>query len=144
VIGVVVFALTTVLTGTEPGRAATETAVARALVPGQPTQSLTMIPFDLGSPAGRGKVQIVPEPGRVGRDTVQAVVHDPDGSLIGVPELRLTFTTVWRKAETTRWSPCALLASILRESPRRPPPTGRGHLTPQPPTNHMITTQDRP
>jgi copper transport protein len=37
-------------------------------------------------------VQIVLEPGRVGRNTVQAVTYGPDGSLLTVPELRLTFT----------------------------------------------------
>ncbi|WP_406175861.1 copper resistance CopC/CopD family protein [Streptomyces sp. NBC_00996] len=91
-VGAVVLALTTVLTGTEPGRAATEAAAVQAPVPGQPTESLSMVPFDTGSPSGRGKVQIVLEPGRVGRNTVQAVVYGADGSLVAVPELRLTFT----------------------------------------------------
>ncbi|MFJ1561019.1 copper resistance CopC/CopD family protein [Streptomyces mirabilis] len=90
-VGMVVLVLTTVLTGSRPGRAATET-VAAPPVPGQPTQLLSVIPFDTGTPAGRGKVQIVLEPGRVGRNTVQAVTYGPDGSLLTVPELRLTFT----------------------------------------------------
>ncbi|WP_340374883.1 copper resistance protein CopC [Streptomyces sp. SS7] len=95
VVGVVVLALTTMLTGTEPGRAAEENAALRAPVPGQPTQSLTLVPFDTGSrtlgPLGSGKVQIVLEPGRVGRNAVQAVVYGADGGLVPVPELRLTF-----------------------------------------------------
>ncbi|MEU0112610.1 copper resistance protein CopC [Streptomyces bobili] len=95
-VGMVVLALTTMLTGTEPGRAAEEKAALQALVPGQPTQSLTLVPFDTGSrtlgPLGSGKVQIVLEPGRVGRNAVQAVVYGSDGGLVPVPELRLTFT----------------------------------------------------
>ncbi|MEV6317904.1 copper resistance protein CopC [Streptomyces sp. NPDC051776] len=90
-IGVVVLVATTVLTGSEPGRAATETAH-EARVPGRPNVSLTVIPFDAGSPAARGKVQITLEPGRVGRNVVEAVVYRSDGSVIAIPELRLTFT----------------------------------------------------
>ncbi|MEU6080083.1 copper resistance protein CopC [Streptomyces sp. NPDC047108] len=90
-IGVLVLVLTTVLTGSEPGRAATE-APPKSRVPGQPDVSLTMIPFDAGAPGARGKVQITLEPGRVGRNVVQAVVYGPDGSVTAIPEMRLTFT----------------------------------------------------
>ncbi|WEH16466.1 copper resistance protein CopC [Streptomyces sp. VNUA24] len=88
VIGVVVLALTTVLTGSRPGRAATEAAAAS----GQPVVNLSVVPFDTGAPAGRGRVQITLEPGRVGRNVVEAVVFGADGGLIAIPELRLTFT----------------------------------------------------
>jgi copper transport protein len=37
-------------------------------------------------------VQITLEPGRVGENTVQAVVFGPDGGVSTVPELRLSFT----------------------------------------------------
>lgn len=95
-VGMVVLMLTTMLTGTQTGRAAEESAALAVLVPGQPTQSLSMVPFDTGSrtlgPLGSGRVQIVLEPGRVGRNAVQAVVYGADGGLVPVPELRLAFT----------------------------------------------------
>lgn len=95
-VGMVVLILTTMLTGTQTGRAAEESAALAVLVPGQPTQSLSMVPFDTGSrtlgPLGSGRVQIVLEPGRVGRNAVQAVVYGSDGGLVPVPELRLALT----------------------------------------------------
>ncbi|MBN0044621.1 copper resistance protein CopC/CopD [Streptomyces actuosus] len=93
-VGVVVLALTTVLTASQPGRAATEAASVRPVVPGQPDVNLTMIPFNTGSTAlaGRGRVQITLEPGRVGRNVVEAVVYGADGSPVTVPELRLSLT----------------------------------------------------
>ncbi|QOV41395.1 copper resistance protein CopC/CopD [Streptomyces ferrugineus] len=92
-IGVVVLAVTTVLTGSQPGRADAET-VAASKVPGRPDVNLTTVPFDTGGSgrAGSGKVQVTLEPGRVGRNVVEATVYGADGSLIAVPELRLTFT----------------------------------------------------
>ncbi|MDW8805285.1 copper resistance protein CopC [Streptomyces scabiei] len=88
VVGVVVLAVTTVLTGSQPGRAAIEATADSA----QPVVNLSEVPFDTGAPAGRGRVQITLEPGRVGRNVVEAVVFGADGGLIAIPELRLTFT----------------------------------------------------
>lgn len=90
-VGVLVLALTTVLTGTGTGRAAAE---ATAPVAGQPEVSLTLIPYDTGKKtlSGRGKVQVTLEPGRVGRNVVEAIVYGADDSPVSVPELRLTFT----------------------------------------------------
>ncbi|PWI16552.1 transporter [Streptomyces sp. Act143] len=89
-VGVVVLVLTTVLTGTLPGRAA-EAAAETAPAGGLPVASVTNVPFDLGA-AGRGTVQITLDPGRVGRNSVQAIVYGADGGFATVPELRLTFT----------------------------------------------------
>ncbi|MER6070534.1 copper resistance protein CopC [Streptomyces sp. NPDC001817] len=91
-VGVVVLALTTLLTSTVPGRAATEAARTGTPTTGIPTASVTTIPFDVGTPGGHGKVQITLDPGRVGRTSVQAVVYGPDGGLSTVPELRVTLT----------------------------------------------------
>ncbi|WP_420707654.1 copper resistance CopC/CopD family protein [Streptomyces sp. NRRL S-1022] len=91
--GLLVLALTTLLTGTVPGRAATESAqAAPAPVAGIPTASVTTIPFDIGAAGGRGRIQITLDPGRVGTNSVQAVIFGPDGGLSAVPELRLTLT----------------------------------------------------
>ncbi|NGO49236.1 copper resistance protein CopC/CopD [Streptomyces sp. YC419] len=97
VVGVVVLLLTTVLTGTQPGRAATETQDAPTAPTGQPTTSMTLIPFDVGTPNGKGKVQIVLEPGRVNENSVQAIVISQNGGVATVPEVRLTFTLAAEK-----------------------------------------------
>jgi copper transport protein len=90
VVAAVVLVVTTVLTGTQPGRAADEAARA---VPagGVLPASVTTIPFEVGG-SGRGTVQITLDPGRTGDNAVQAVVFGPDGGLASVPELRLSFT----------------------------------------------------
>ncbi|GAA4996025.1 copper resistance CopC/CopD family protein [Streptomyces siamensis] len=95
-VAVVVLVVTTVLTGTQPGRAATETAAA-TVAADRPTSSTTLVPFDVGTPGGRGKVQIEMSPAAVGENTVQAVVLGPDGGISTVPELRLTFTLAAQK-----------------------------------------------
>ncbi len=95
-IAVVVLVVTTVLTGTLPGRAEAEAAAAAPASgtagPGAPTASSSVVPFDVGTPNGRGKVQVDLAPGRVGPNSVQAVVFGPDGGISTVPEVRLTFT----------------------------------------------------
>ncbi|MET7910205.1 copper resistance protein CopC [Streptomyces avermitilis] len=91
IVGIVVLVITTLLTGTQPGRAATE-AAASAAEAARPMASTTVIPFDVGTPGGHGKIQIELTPGRVGENSVQAVTFGPDGGLVTVPELRLTFT----------------------------------------------------
>ncbi|MFI2760850.1 copper resistance CopC/CopD family protein [Streptomyces echinatus] len=94
VAALLVLALTTLLTSTVPGRAATESArpAAAPVVAGIPTASVITIPFDAGAPGGRGRVQITLDPGRVGGTSVQAVVYGPDGGFASVPELRVTLT----------------------------------------------------
>ncbi|MFJ2721461.1 copper resistance protein CopC [Streptomyces sp. NPDC087437] len=90
-VGIAVLVFTTVLAGTLPGRAAAEAAQA-APEAGVPGASVTIIPFDVGTPGGHGKVQITLEPGRVGQNAVEAVVYGPDGGLTIVPELRLSLS----------------------------------------------------
>ncbi|MEV0737652.1 copper resistance protein CopC [Streptomyces sp. NPDC050549] len=88
-VGVTVLVITTLLTNTLPGRAAAE-AQQTATSAGIPAASVTMVPFRVGD-AG-GKVQITLDPGRVGENSVEAVVYGPDGGFATVPELRLSFT----------------------------------------------------
>ncbi|MFI5640815.1 copper resistance CopC/CopD family protein [Streptomyces goshikiensis] len=90
VLGVVVLVVTTVLTGTQPSRAAGErVAVASAA---EPQAQVVTVPFDMGTANHQGTVQITMTPGRVGENTVEAVVYTPDGGLATVPELRLSLT----------------------------------------------------
>ncbi|MFD4691589.1 copper resistance protein CopC [Streptomyces sp. NPDC058463] len=87
VLGVCVLALTTVLTSTEPARA--ERSAAEA------TDVLLSIEaaFNSGGPNGRGRADVVVEPGRTGANAVHVSVTDPDGQLLDVPEIRATLTS---------------------------------------------------
>ncbi|MFF4030550.1 copper resistance CopC/CopD family protein [Streptomyces sviceus] len=89
-VGVVVLVLSTVLSGTLPGRAQAEAAEAGPAEGGLPAASLTDVPFAVGG--ATGKVQITLDPGRTGDNSVQAMVYAADGGLATVPELRLSFT----------------------------------------------------
>ncbi|MFF3878425.1 copper resistance CopC/CopD family protein [Streptomyces sp. NPDC001978] len=93
-VGVTVLVITTLLTGTLPGRAAAE-ASAAGTTTGIPAASVTTVPFAVG--AAGGKVQVTLDPGRVGRNSVEAVVFGPDGGLAAIPELRVSFTLPARK-----------------------------------------------
>ncbi|MFD9267209.1 copper resistance CopC/CopD family protein [Streptomyces goshikiensis] len=90
VLGVVVLVITTVLTGTQPSRAAGERVVTASAA--EPQAQVVTVPFDMGTANHQGTVQITLTPGRVGENTVEAVVYTPDGGLATVPELRLTLT----------------------------------------------------
>ncbi|MEU8652809.1 copper resistance protein CopC [Streptomyces sp. NPDC048737] len=93
-VSVVVLGLTTVLTGTLPGRAEAEAATSGQSI-GLPVASVTTVPFDMSgpdAPGARGSVQITLDPGRVGENSVQAVVYGPDGGFATVPELRMSFS----------------------------------------------------
>ncbi|MEV5953554.1 copper resistance protein CopC [Streptomyces sp. NPDC051987] len=93
-VGVAVLGITTILTGTLPGRAAAEAAESgtASLTTGIPAAAVAVVPFDVGTPNGHGKIQITLDPGRVGANSVQAVAFGPDNGISSVPELRLSFT----------------------------------------------------
>ncbi|MFD3695200.1 copper resistance protein CopC [Streptomyces sp. NPDC058646] len=88
--GVVVLAITTLLTGTQPSRAAAD-GVPPATAQ-EPQVKVVTVPFAMGTAGQHGTVQITLAPGRVGENTVEAVVYTADGGLATVPELRLTLT----------------------------------------------------
>ncbi|WAZ27129.1 copper resistance protein CopC [Streptomyces cinnabarinus] len=91
-VGVVVLVITTVLTATLPGRAVAEASTgAEAARPVGGTVAVS-VPFDVGTPGGTGKVELTLDPGRVGDNSLQAVVFGPDGGISTVPELRVSFT----------------------------------------------------
>ncbi|WP_328967489.1 copper resistance CopC/CopD family protein [Streptomyces sp. NBC_00239] len=90
-LSVLVLAITTLLTGTQPSRAAAAEMAAAANAQ-EPQAKVVTIPFDMGTANHRGTVQITLAPGRVGENTVEAVVFSGDGGIAAVPELRLTLT----------------------------------------------------
>jgi copper transport protein len=90
-VGVMVLVVTTVLTGTQPGRAETETIAAQETA--SPVLGASAaVPFVVGAPGGRGKAQVDLTPGRAGENSVQVVTYGPDDGIVTVPEVRLTFT----------------------------------------------------
>ncbi|WP_030659363.1 MULTISPECIES: copper resistance CopC/CopD family protein [Streptomyces] len=91
-LGVVILAVSTLLTGTQPSRAAGESAAAAVAAAQEPQAKVATVPFDMGKAGHQGAVQITLAPGRVGENTVEAVVFSADGGLATVPEIRLTLT----------------------------------------------------
>ncbi|MFI6810289.1 copper resistance protein CopC [Streptomyces luteogriseus] len=97
-VAAVVLMITTVLTGTLPGRAQAE-AAQKAPAGALPPTTQATVPFDTGkgSVTGRGTVQVTLDPARVGENGVQAVVYGSDTGLVVVPEVRITFSLPSRK-----------------------------------------------
>ncbi|MBL3665196.1 copper resistance protein CopC/CopD [Streptomyces sp. M2CJ-2] len=93
-VAAVVLLITSVLTSTLPARAEAEAAKAAESAPiaGLPAATVVTIPYAIGTPDGRGSVQITLDPGRVGENGIQAVAFAPNGALDSIPELRLSFT----------------------------------------------------
>jgi copper transport protein len=97
VVAVVLLAVTTTLTGTQPGRAAEEQkgladAHAPAAAPA-PAPAALDVPYDTGGPNGKGEANVALSPGRAGTpNEVRVRLTDPAGKPVDVPEVRLAFT----------------------------------------------------
>ncbi|GGX11842.1 transport integral membrane protein [Streptomyces malachitofuscus] len=98
-VAVVLLAVTTVLTQTEPGRTEQEAKAAgssssSASAPtGQGTGAVTLtMPFDTGGKNGKGVVSIDLEPARVGDNVMHVYVDGPDGRPVDLPEVKVAFT----------------------------------------------------
>ncbi|MFE7518669.1 copper resistance CopC/CopD family protein [Streptomyces halstedii] len=92
-VAVVLLAVTTVLTNTEPGRTEEEaargnTAATAPVAGGQVNLSL---PFDTGGQTGKGTVRLDISPARSGANDVHLWIDGPDGPM-DVPEVKLAFT----------------------------------------------------
>ncbi|AWL39561.1 MULTISPECIES: copper resistance CopC/CopD family protein [unclassified Streptomyces] len=92
-IAVVLLAVTTVLTNTEPGRTEEEaargnTAATAPVAGGQVNLSL---PFDTGGQNGKGTVRLDLSPAGSGANDVHLWIDGPDGPM-DVPEVKLAFT----------------------------------------------------
>ncbi|MFC8422370.1 copper resistance CopC/CopD family protein [Streptomyces sp. NPDC057236] len=98
-IAVVLLAVTTVLTQTEPGRTEQEAAAAASASSspsaptGQGTGAVTLnMPFDTGGENGKGVVTIDLDPARVGDNDMHVHVEGPDGQAFDIPEVKVAFT----------------------------------------------------
>ncbi|EFL33316.1 integral membrane protein [Streptomyces viridochromogenes DSM 40736] len=97
-IAVVLLAVTTVLTQTEPGRteqearAATSAAAAAEADTGASGALTLDMPFDTGGEDGKGVVTIDLDPARVGDNEMHVYVERPNGRAFDIPEVKVDFT----------------------------------------------------
>ncbi|MEV0774587.1 copper resistance protein CopC [Streptomyces sp. NPDC050428] len=94
-VALVVLAVTTALTGTEPGRTQEQEAgrtgtEAAAPAPARPI-SLTE-PFDTGGTKGKGTMRLTLEPARPGSNVMHVWIDSPDGKPMDVPEVKVAYT----------------------------------------------------
>ncbi|MER6351174.1 copper resistance protein CopC [Streptomyces sp. NPDC001634] len=95
-VAIVVLAVTTALTTTEPGRTEETARAATASASASPRSGpLSLkIPFDTGGQDGKGTVQVALDPARVGGNEMQVYVTRPNGRAFDVPEVKVAFTLV--------------------------------------------------
>lgn len=112
-VAVVVLAVTTALTGTQPGRAETEQrrAVAgRTAAPSAARPAEVGIAYDTGGTGGRGTARVTVDPARTGANTLTVTLTDPSGRPVDVPELTLSMTEKEKQVGPLR-------AALERQSP---------------------------
>ncbi|MFC9844266.1 copper resistance CopC/CopD family protein [Streptomyces sp. NPDC060223] len=91
-VAVVLLAVTTVLTSTEPGRTEEEAKAATSATSQQTGPLSLKIPFDTGSEDGKGTVEVTLDPARVGGNEMHVFVVRPNGKAFDVPEVKIAFT----------------------------------------------------
>ncbi|MFF7348142.1 copper resistance CopC/CopD family protein [Streptomyces antimycoticus] len=95
IVAIVLLAVATVLSGTQPGRAETEQASASATKPGgqlnvDPVSVL--VPYDTGPKSGRGKAVVMIEPALPGDNALHVFTTDLADRPVDVPEVKLSLT----------------------------------------------------
>ncbi|MFJ6844055.1 copper resistance CopC/CopD family protein [Streptomyces griseoluteus] len=100
-VAVVLLAVTTALTQTEPGRTEQEARAATAPATSSPADTsgaLTLdMPFDTGGKNGRGLVRIDLDPARVGANEMHLYVQRSDGRPYDIPEVKVALTLKAKK-----------------------------------------------
>ncbi|MFI1761769.1 copper resistance CopC/CopD family protein [Streptomyces sp. NPDC020800] len=103
-VAVVLLAVTTWLTQTEPGRteqearAATSSSASSSSASSSSSGALTLdMPFDTGGTDGKGLVRIDLDPARVGGNEMHVYVQRPNGRAFDVPEVKVAFTLTEKK-----------------------------------------------
>ncbi|KUO00429.1 hypothetical protein AQJ67_23800 [Streptomyces caeruleatus] len=94
-VAVVLLAVTTMLTSTEPGRTEEEAkaATAASSAEASSTGALTLdMSFDTGGQDGKGVVRIDLDPARVGGNEMHVYVQRPNGRAFDIPEVKVAFT----------------------------------------------------
>ncbi|MGW4564643.1 copper resistance CopC/CopD family protein [Streptomyces sp. NPDC004561] len=100
-VAVVLLAVTTALTQTEPGRTeldakAATSSTGSATAPSNGALTLDM-PFDTGGANGKGVVSIDLDPARVGTNEMHVFVQKPNGQAFDIPEVKVDFTLEAKK-----------------------------------------------
>ncbi|MFB7242554.1 hypothetical protein CW362_32135 [Streptomyces populi] len=91
-VAVVLLAVTTALTATEPGRTAEAARQATASAERRSGPLSLKMPFDTGGEDGKGTVEITLDPARVGGNQMHVFVLRPNGKAFDVPEVKVAFT----------------------------------------------------
>ncbi|MFH8416936.1 copper resistance CopC/CopD family protein [Streptomyces collinus] len=97
-IAVVLLAVTTVLTQTEPGRteqeakAASSSSASASSGTGTSGALTLNMPFDTGGEDGKGIVTVDLDPARVGDNEMHVFVERPNGRAFDIPEVKVEFT----------------------------------------------------
>ncbi|MCX5272370.1 copper resistance CopC/CopD family protein [Streptomyces virginiae] len=92
-IAVILLAVTTVLTSTEPGRTMEREAGRGSTATAVPDRAVKItLPFDTGGPNGKGSVRLELDPGRVGANTLHLWSESADGTPFDLPEIKVAFT----------------------------------------------------
>ncbi|MEU7604247.1 copper resistance protein CopC [Streptomyces sp. NPDC041003] len=93
-IAVILLAVTTVLTSTEPGRTVEQEAGrAGSSATAVPDRAVKItLPFDTGGQNGKGSVRLELDPGRVGANTLHLWADSSDGKPFDLPEIKVAFT----------------------------------------------------
>ncbi|MFJ2174217.1 copper resistance CopC/CopD family protein [Streptomyces sp. NPDC087851] len=100
-VAVVLLAVTTVLTSTEPARTAEqETGRAGAAAAAEPEKTgptTVTLPFDTGGENGQGTVRLTLDPARSGVNVMDIYLDDAEGKVMDVPEVKIAFTLTAEK-----------------------------------------------
>jgi copper transport protein len=91
-VAVVLLAVTTALTATEPGRTAEAARQATASAAQRSGPLSLKMPFDTGGEDGKGTVEVTLDPARVGGNQMHVFVLRPNGKAFDVPEVKVAFT----------------------------------------------------
>lgn len=102
-VAVVLLAVTTALTQTEPGRTEQEAKAATSSSSNSSASSSSSgavtldMPFDTGGTDGKGLVRLDLDPARVGGNEMHVYVQRPNGRAFDVPEVKVAFTLEAKK-----------------------------------------------
>ncbi|MER5377643.1 copper resistance protein CopC [Streptomyces sp. NPDC002553] len=93
-VAVVLLAVTTALTSTEPGRTELDAKAATAAVASSDAAGAVTLDmsFDTGGANGKGVVSVDIDPARIGANEMHVYVTRPDGRAYDVPEVKVAFT----------------------------------------------------
>ncbi|MFG2027077.1 copper resistance CopC/CopD family protein [Streptomyces sp. NPDC048825] len=91
-VAVVVLAVTTVLTSTEPGRTVEDAKAATAASQPESAALSLEMPFDTGGQDGKGIARLELDPARVGGNDMHVYVERPNGKAFDIPEVKVALT----------------------------------------------------